>query len=169
MKVIPRNVLSALLTVVFVVVSITGVLMYFKIRMFSIQSLHIWLGFAFALVGCLHLFKNWSGFLSYFKKRSTFVSAAFALFVTAAFIILPLINPQAKSISPKNQLFSAMLNAPLSKIAAFVDLDEEMMVKKLADNQILASSKQSVSEIAKANEKSNDEVLSIVFSAPKAP
>ncbi|KFL34277.1 MULTISPECIES: DUF4405 domain-containing protein [unclassified Sulfurospirillum] len=169
MKVIPRNVLSAVLTVVFVVVSITGVLMYFKIRMFSVQSLHIWLGFAFAIAGCLHLFKNWSGFLSYFKKRSTMVSIAFALCVTATFIILPLINPQAKNIFPKNQLFSAMLNAPLSKVAAFVALDEEMMAKKLADHQILASHKQSVSEIAKANEKSNDEVLNIVFSAPKAP
>jgi hypothetical protein len=169
MNFVPRNILSALLTVVFVVVSVTGVLMYFKIRMFSVQSLHIWLGFAFALVGCLHLFKNWRGFISYFKKRSTFLSVAFALFVTATFIILPLINPQEKRISPKNQLFSAMLNAPLSKVAAFVDLDEEMMVKALADHQILASHKQSVSEIAKANEKSNDEILNIVFSAPKVP
>jgi len=168
MKVIPRNILSALLTVVFVVISVTGILMYFKIRMFSIQTVHIWLGFAFVLVGCLHLLKNWSGFLSYFKKRSTFLSIAFGVLVTASFIIVPLINPQEKKVSPKNQLFTTMMNAPLSKVAAFVDLDADMMVKALADKQIVSSRKQSVLEIAQANEKSNDEILNIVFNAPKA-
>ena len=59
------------------------------------------------------------------------------------------------------------MSAPLSKVAAFVDLDDEMMVKVLADKQIIASSKQSVTEIAKANGKTNDEILAIVFTAPK--
>lgn len=60
------------------------------------------------------------------------------------------------------------MNAPLSKVAAFVDLDDEMMIKMLAQKQILASSKQSVLEIAKASGKTNDEILNIVFNAPKA-
>lgn len=54
-------------------------------------------------------------------------------------------------------------------MAAFVDLDEAMMVKVLADKQIIASSKQSVSEIAKANDKTNDDILNIVFTAPSVP
>ena len=59
------------------------------------------------------------------------------------------------------------MSAPLSKVAAFVDLDEELMVKALADHQILASSKQSVIEIAKANGKTNDDILNLVFTASK--
>ena len=43
-----------------------------------------------------------------------------------------------------------------------------MMIKMLAQKQILASSKQSVLEIAKASGKTNDEILNIVFNAPKA-
>jgi len=169
MNVIPRNILSALLTVMFAVVAITGVMMYFKIRVLSSEALHIWLGFAFVAISCLHLLKNWSGFISYFKKRSTLLSILCGFLIILAFVVPPLVNPQEKGVNPKGKIIGTMMSAPLSKIAAFVDLDEEMMVKKLADNQILASSKQSVSEIAKANEKSNDEVLSIVFSAPKAP
>ena len=167
MKVIPRNILSALLSVVFVVVSITGILMYFKVRMFSIQTLHIWLGFAFALVGCLHLFKNWKGFLSYFKKRSTVVSIAFGVLVTLTFIVVPLINPQEKSISPRNQLLRVMMQSPLSKVADFMDLDADQMVKALAEKQVVASKKQSVLEIAQANDKSNDEIVTIVFKSQK--
>lgn len=168
MNVIPRNILSALLTVMFAVVSITGVMMFFKIRILSSETLHIWLGFAFVTISCLHLLKNWNGFLSYFKKRSTLLSIFFGFFVILAFIVPPLVSPLEKGVNPKGAVIGAMMSAPLSKVAVFVDLDEEMMVKVLADKQIVASSKQSVSEIAKANGKTNDEILNIVFSAPKA-
>ena len=167
MNVIPRNILSSLLTVMFAVVSITGVMMFFKIRILSSEALHIWLGFAFVAISCLHLFKNWNGFLSYFKKRSTLLSILFGLMVILAFIVPPLLIPQEKSVNPKGKIIGTMMSAPLSKLATFADLDEEMMVKALANKQILASSKQSISEIAKANDKTNDEVLNIVFSAPK--
>ncbi|ARU50096.1 DUF4405 domain-containing protein [Sulfurospirillum diekertiae] len=169
MNVIPRNILSALLTVMFVVVSITGIMMYFKIRMLSSEALHIWLGFAFVAISCVHLLKNWNGFITYFKKRSTLVSIFFGFFVITAIIIAPLLNPQEKGINPKSKIIGTMMNAPLSKVAAFVDLDEAMMVKVLADKQIIASSKQSVSEIAKANDKTNDDILNIVFTAPNVP
>lgn len=168
MNVIPRNVLSALLMVMFAVVAITGVMMYFKIRILSSEALHIWLGFAFVVISCLHLLKNWNGFLSYFKKSSTLLSLLFGFLVILAFVVPPLVIPQEKSVNPKGKIIGTMMNAPLSKVAAFVDLDEEMMVKLLADKQILASSKQSVVEIAKANSKTNDEILNIVFNAPKA-
>ena len=168
MNVIPRNILSALLTVMFAVVSITGVLMFFKIRVLSTGTIHIWLGLTFVAISCLHLLKNWNSFLSYFKKRSTLLSALFGVMVTGMFIIVPMINPEEKSINPKAKIVGTMMNAPLSKVAAFIDLDEEMMVKELADQRIVASTKQSVTEIAKANDKTNDEILKIVFLAPQA-
>lgn len=168
MNVIPRNILSTLLTVMFAVVSITGVMMFFKIRILSSETLHIWLGLVFVAISCLHLLKNWSVFFSYFKKRSTLLSVLFGIVITAIFIITPLLNPQQeKGVNPKGAVFGAMMSEPLSKVAVFMDLDEEMMVKVLADKQIVASSKQSVSEIAKANGKTNDEILNIVFTAPK--
>ncbi|WP_263833359.1 DUF4405 domain-containing protein [Sulfurospirillum oryzae] len=170
MKVIPRNILSALLCVVFVIVSITGIMMFFKIRPLSTETLHIWLGLAFVLASCLHLLKNWSAFLSYFKKRSTVLSMLFGVLITAVFIVTPLLMPQQeKGMNPKGKIIGTMMNAPLFKVAAFVDLDEEMMVKVLADKKIVASSKQSVLEIAKANDKTNDDILNLVFAAPKAP
>ena len=167
MNVIPRNILSGLLTVMFAVVSITGVMMFFKIRVLSSEALHIWLGFVFVAISCLHLLKNWSGFLSYFKKRSTLVSLLFGCMLILAFVVPPLFMPQEKNVNPKGKIIGTMMSAPLSKIATFVDLDEGMVIKALADKHIMASSKQSVLEIAKANDKTNDEILNIVFSTSK--
>lgn len=167
MNVIPRNILSGLLTVMFAVVSITGVMMFFKIRVLSSEALHIWLGFVFVVISCLHLFKNWNGFLSYFKKRSTFLSILLGCVVILAFVVPPLFMPQVKNVNPKGKIIGTMMNAPLSKVATFVDLDEEMIIKNLADQHIMASSKQSVVEIAQSNDKTNDEILNIVFSSSK--
>lgn len=168
MNVVPRNILSALLAVMFVIVSITGVMMYFKIKILSSEALHIWLGFAFVGICSLHVLKNWSGFLSYFKKRSTHIATLLSFFVILAFIVPPLINPSDTGINPKNIIIGSMMNEPLSKVAVFVNLDEEMMVKALADKQIVASSKQSVLEIAKANDKSNKDILNIIFNIQRA-
>jgi len=166
MNVIPRNILSALLTTMFAVVSISGVMMFFKIRILSIEALHIWLGLAFVLISILHLVKNWSGFLSYFKKSSTVVSIGIAIFVVALFIIVPIFNPQEKKINPKGNIIGAMMNSPIEKVAVFLDLDSELILKNLSEKKhIIASSKQSVSEIAQANSTSNDEILKVVFSA----
>jgi len=164
MTVIPRNILSTLLATMFGVVSITGVMMFFKIRIFSTEALHIWLGLAFVVISLLHLAKNWKGFLSYFKKSSTLISLASGLFVVALFIVVPMFDSQVKSISPKSQMMSAMMNSSLEKVAIFLEIDSAIMLKNLNEkSHIVASSRQSVHEIAQANHKSNEEILKIVF------
>jgi len=168
MNVIPRNILSALLTTIFAVVAITGIMMFFKIRILSTEALHIWLGLVFVLISLLHLMKNWSGFLSYFKKSSTTLSIGVGILVVALFVIVPMFSSHEKGVNPKGQIFGAMMNSPIEKVATFLDMDSELIVKNLSEkSHIIASSKQSVSEIAQANNKSNDEILNVIFSTPK--
>lgn len=166
MKMIPRNVLSALLVTVFVVVSITGIMMFFKVRPLSTEAIHIWLGFSFAVISVLHLLKNWAGFISYFKKSSTLLSIGGGMIVTALFIVIPLVGggEKDKGINPKSMMMGALMNRPIEKIAIFLDMDSEMMVGRLNEKaHILASSKQSIADIAKANNKSSDEILTTLF------
>lgn len=164
MNSVSRNVLSGFLAVLFIAVSITGVMMYFKIRIFSSETIHIWIGFLFVLISLLHLVKNWSGFLSYFKKSSTFGAISAGFFLVALFVIVPLFGPQDKGINPKGAMINALMNAPIEKIAVFLDMDGALMIKRLSDQkQIMVSPKQSVSEIAKANHKNNDEILGVLF------
>ena len=163
---IPRNLLSAFLFVMYFVVAITGVMLYFKIRILSSQTIHIWLGFAFALISILHLVKNWSGFAMYFKKRSTFLAIIVSCLIVGAFMAYPFLNPQPKGVNPKGKVLGAMVNTSLLKLADFTDIEVQVMLKNLASEKMLASATQSISEIARANQKSNDEVLAIAFRTP---
>ncbi|WP_060824958.1 DUF4405 domain-containing protein [Sulfurospirillum cavolei] len=166
MNVIARNIVSSLLMILFSVVSVTGVMMFFKIRILSGEVLHIWLGFVFVLISCLHVMKNWNNVRIYFTKRSTHFTFLLGLCVVVVFVAMPLFQPQERTINPKGLIFQTMMSAPLSKLAAFTDIDEELMVKELANRNISASGRQSILEIAKANDTTNDAILKIVFSVP---
>ena len=163
----PRNILSALLTALFAIVAISGVLMFFKIRLFSMEALHIWLGLAFVIMAVLHLAKNWTAFGTYFKKKSTLLSIGVVCVVCAIFVAVPLLDTTEKGVNPKQKIFSTVMSAPLSNVAQFFNLDADMMVENLYDQrQIIATIQQSVSEISKSSGKSSDEILQIILSTP---
>ncbi|MDD3325318.1 MAG: DUF4405 domain-containing protein [Sulfurospirillaceae bacterium] len=164
MQSVSRNILSAFLMVMFIVVSITGVMMYFKIRIFSAEALHIWLGFLFVGLSSMHLLKNWSAFCSYFKKRSTFLSLSAGIIICCAFIIPPLFSSAPKEVSPKSVIIGTMMNAPLAKVALFVDLDVYNVIEVLKNKNIVADMDKSISQIAKVNNKPKEEILGLVFS-----
>lgn len=160
----PRNILSALLTALFAIVAISGVLMFFKIRLLAMESLHIWLGLAFVIMAVFHLAKNWTAFGTYFKKKSTLLSIGV---VCAIFVAIPLLDTTPKGVNPKQKIFSTVMNTPLSNVAQFFKLDAKMMVKNLYDqHQIIATTQQSIGEITKASGKPSDEILQIILSAP---
>lgn len=164
MKVIPRNILSALLTTVFAVVAITGIMMFFKMRLLSTEVIHIWLGLGFTVISVLHLLKNWVGFVSYFKKSSTMLSIGVVLCVVALFVVVPMFGMQDKGVNPKGVMIGALMNQPIEKVATFLDMDSGLIVKRLSEQkQIIVSAKQSVNEIAKANGKKSDEILNVIF------
>lgn len=163
----PRNILSALLTALFAVVAISGVLMFFKIRLLAMESLHIWLGLAFVLMAVFHLAKNWTAFNSYFKKQSTLLSIGAVCVVCAIFVAIPLLDTTPNGVNPKQKIFFTVMNTPLSNVAQFFKLDADMMVKNLHDQrQIIATPQQSVSEIIKKSGKSSDEILQTILSTP---
>lgn len=167
MNSIPRNILSGLLAVLFVVASITGVMMYFKIRILSAEAVHIWIGFAFVILSALHLVKNWTGFVSYFKKRSTISAMVVGVCMVLAFVLPPLFSTKAEVINPKAKVFGTMMNAPLSKVTTFVGIEYSEALSSLKNAKIDAKDGQSAKEIGKANNKSADEVLQVVFSTLK--
>ena len=165
MNTIPRNILSGFLTTLFFIVSITGVMMFFKVRILSTEALHIWLGLGFVFIAVLHLVKNWNGFVSYFKKSSTSFAIGAGLLIMGLFIIVPLVNPAPSGVNPKAKMLGALMNSSLEKVAQFLDMDAEKMVLKLSEQgHMNASVRESVSEIAKAINKKSEDVLAIIFS-----
>lgn len=57
--------ISPLTAISFLAVSLTGVLMFFHVRLPGMRALHEWGGFLFILLGVWHIVLNWKPFVSY--------------------------------------------------------------------------------------------------------
>ena len=61
--------LSPFMTVVFLVIAVTGLLMSFDIHVAGTGYLHKWLGIIFIIAGTVHLFLNWRRLRIYLTGR----------------------------------------------------------------------------------------------------
>ena len=73
----------------FLLVAMTGILMFFRVKSSSLVDLHEWLGIFFLIAAVWHLTINWRSFASYLKNRAFWVGALGVALVCALIISLP--------------------------------------------------------------------------------
>lgn len=76
--------LSPFIAIGFTVISATGILLFFHVKNGPVMVLHEWFGWAFVLVGLLHVALNLRPLLSYLKLKSGRLSLILALGLTLA-------------------------------------------------------------------------------------
>ncbi len=81
-----RTWITPVVALSFFATAVTGILMFFHIRGFTINSLHEWAGIAFAAAGLVHLIINWKAFLVCFRKPSGIASLIICALLCLAFI-----------------------------------------------------------------------------------
>lgn len=67
---ISRNFVTPIITLVFLVIGITGILMAFHILDGYTEMLHEVLGIAFVIFSILHILINWKSLKNHFKKKT---------------------------------------------------------------------------------------------------
>jgi len=85
--------LSPFLFTAFAVISITGIMMLFHIKVPGFHTLHEWLGLAFVIAGIVHLTLNWRMFAKYFSSKNAAIGLIAAV-VLGIFIV---------SVAPQGQ------------------------------------------------------------------
>ena len=107
--------------VTFIIVGLTGALMFLGIKSHGIKSIHEYIGMAMILACILHIFANFAGFKRYFSgTKLAFIATSIALAV--AFIALSP-SPQ-KAKTPQKELYNSFLNANLSSAMAALNSNE---------------------------------------------
>lgn len=159
-SILKKRYVSIVLTAVFVVVSVTGALMFFMIESHAMNTVHAWLGMAFVAIGIYHLIKNFSPFKSYLKYKSSFVILTLIL-VTSIWYAKPV---DSQLVSPKKEIMKAVFMQPISTVSIFFKKDISKTINYLESRGIKVKSEtQSLMEIAKDNKKEVKEVFFIFF------
>lgn len=129
----------------FVLMAVTGILMFFHLDSGLNKLAHEWLGWAMVAAVGLHVVLNWRAFGLYFKRPVAMgLMGGFVLLLGVSF--LPLGGQ--KGPRPDFVAMQMVVNAPLSEVAPLLDTDVATLLTRLEGAGIVAMPDQSLSDLA---------------------
>jgi phosphate starvation-inducible membrane PsiE len=126
-----RNFVTPLITVVFLIVALSGILMFFHLFDGYTEVVHEILGLVFVVFSVFHIILNWKALKIHFRKRF-FISAT----ITVAAISLLLIVQQYNNPKLDAILLEKITNAPIGDVLKVLQVDSTEAVKRLEANGI---------------------------------
>ena len=77
---------TPLIIAISLVISVTGVMLFFHLNDSMVKGIHEWLGLGFVVVILLHVLNHWKGFKNYFNKKLAVGLMTAVITISAAFI-----------------------------------------------------------------------------------
>ncbi|MBB4197905.1 hypothetical protein CCR94_19030 [Rhodoblastus sphagnicola] len=145
----------------FVLMAVTGVLMFFHSETGLNKLAHEWLGFVFVLGVALHAIVNWGAFKRYFVSSAAgrAVIALFAVALVASFAPLG-----GKAGGPPPILaMNAVLKAPLSTVAPLAGRPVEAIVAQLNGAGFAVSGPEASLASVARNREAQAKVMTLLF------
>jgi len=144
----------------FVLIAVTGVLMFFHLDTGLNKVAHEWLGWALLLAVAVHGAANFPAFKRHFTHRAGIgIVAAFTLLLGASFISLP---GQDSGKPPHMLATQALLDAPLPLVAQVAGKDVEGLLSQLRAAGIAVGADQNLRQAAPGREQQM-KALGVVF------
>lgn len=156
-KFLKRDIATSFTAFLFLVMGITGVLMYFHILDNYTKQMHEILGLVFVLVIFFHVFYNWKAMKSYFSKKVFLVSGIITSLIALVFIL----NSKPGE-NPKATLINKTLAAPIENSFIIFSESIENANAKLQKAGIKIENANSLNELAKLNKTSPFEIITIL-------
>lgn len=142
---------TAATTALFLFVAGSGLAMFFHVGEDMLKEMHEWLAVALVAAAGLHVYRNWAGLVSYFRRRTIFAPLALALVAAAAFVVPAALSQREH---PVRALVDTMQNAKLADVSRVLEVSPEALQVALeTQGFVIRSAEQRLSEIAQASKR----------------
>lgn len=153
-----RTVATSLTTITFLIIGISGVMLFFHFFDAQVKELHEILGLVFMGAVVFHLFYNWKSMKSYFNKKVFLSSLVAGVLVSAAFVGTSLEQGE----NPKRTIIESVLKAPINSSLALFKLTNDQATNKLKKANINFDNQTTILAIAQANKTSPFKIIAIL-------
>lgn len=153
-----RSFITPLITIIFLVVALSGLLMFFHIFDGYTEVVHEILGVIFVVLLVLHVILNWKALKIHFKKRVFILST-----IVVAVISILLVIQQQKSPKFDTILIERITNAPIEDVLKVLQVDSIVVVKRLEENGISFIEGASMEEIWINNKVSPKKLFDLII------
>lgn len=156
---IKRDFVIPYLALIFLIVALSGILMFFHMLDDYTKVVHEFLGLAFACFALLHVVTNRNSIRNYFAQRK-FTAPAVAVIILASGLI---IGGKLHG-NLEQELLNKLVRAPASDSFRILNIDYGQAREILTRNSIsVRDSLESVEEIAIRNKKSPEEIIELII------
>ncbi len=144
----------------FIILAVTGILMFFKINVGYIKPVHEWLSWVMVIGIVFHTIANWKSFTSYFSKKPSFTIIGAGLIIT----VLSVFMPSANNGNPGMKMIKALGTAKIETIADMAGQNSDDIITKLEQKGISETgTSMTIQEIAAMNGKKEKDILWVIF------
>ena len=122
-----RKYATAATAALFLVVGLSGTLIFFHLGESLMKGLHEWLGLGFVVLAALHVWRNGPAFAKLMTKPATHAAFVIALLVAGGFMA----GSGQDGGNPMHKFIQAAENAPLTALAPVIGVSEPVLVRRL--------------------------------------
>lgn len=153
-----RSFITPLITIIFLVVALSGLLMFFHIFDGYTEVVHEILGVIFVVFSVLHVILNWKALKIHFKKRVFILSTIVVAVISSLLVIQQQKSPKFDTI-----LIERITNAPIEDVLKVLQVDSIVVVKRLEENGISFIEGASMEEIWINNKVSPKKLFDLII------
>lgn len=145
----------------FIIVGVSGILMFFKIRFGLLTVAHEWISIVLVIGSIFHIAGNFDAFKRYFKKPVSLAAISIITLIGIAAFAVPGNSHERKPIL---DLTEKMQNISLTLAAQITETDPGSIQTHLKSHGLdVLDANLTINEIAALNKTDSQNVLSIVF------
>src|SRR5690554_5924031 len=137
-----RKYITPIISLIFLVVAITGTLMFFHLLDGYTEVAHEFLGLIFLICTIFHIILNWQALKIHIKKDVFIPAALIVAVITLLFIVQQQYNPKTDTI-----LLNRIITAPIDDVFKVLQIDPYNAVKRLEENGIATKGAATMEEI----------------------
>ncbi|MCA0919201.1 DUF4405 domain-containing protein [Pseudooceanicola nanhaiensis] len=145
----------------FLIVAVTGVVLFFHTGGTLSRVAHEWIGFAVMAAAGFHIAMNWRPLKGYFRKPLAVGILAAGVLATVITSI-NLTGAEASGVNP-GMMFRAFQDAPLSAVAQVIGKTPEALVASLQAQGFDATPETSISQMTGNDRALNGQALQVAF------
>lgn len=151
----------------FIVSTVSGVFLFFHIASSAFHGMHEWLSMVLIVPVAFHIWKNWTGLLGYFKRKTIYMPLVVSIIAGFVFAY-PSLSSSSSGGNPLRATVQAVQGGTITQIAPLYKLSPEALKARLqAKGYTVTSFDQPIVDIAKASGKGEGPDLMAAIAFPE--
>ncbi len=142
----------------FLIMSVTGVLMFYHLESGLNKTVHEWAGWVMIAGASAHLLMNWRAFSTYFKRP-----LATGIIATGALVLVLSFVPISGGDSPVDAVLAAMDNADVAVVIALSGRDVDQGLAMLAEAGMSAQPNSPMQALTGGDRHRQMELIKVLF------